>query len=129
MNTIRKLQNDLVPATRPVLLKTLQNAGKTVIPTPKGFLCCEVDDLLYIKCESNYCTLYFRDGKKILTCNSIKTYTEFLPSDLYHRIHRSFLVNILNIKEVVCKGEDTYVILIDDQKIPISREHRKIFSF
>lgn len=129
MNTIKKLPNNLLPVTVSTLKESLQNVGKTIIPTAKGFLTCDANDLLYIKCESNYCMLYFKDDRKILTCNNIKSLSEYLPSELYYRIHRSFLVNILNIKEVVCKGEDTYVVLANDQRIPISREHRKMFSY
>ncbi len=69
-------------------------------------------DLLYIESSDNYVTIYYTDGKltkKYLLRNNLKRMEEMLRRFPVIRCHRSFMVNINQIK-MVRKGKKGYEI-------------------
>lgn len=78
-----------------------------------------INDLLYIEAERNYCKLYCK-GKEHLLVSTLKDLDEKLPSNLFLRIHRSFIVNISHIDEIA-----TSHVVIARKAIPITAELKK----
>ena len=78
-----------------------------------------INDLLYIEAERNYCKLYCK-GKEHLLVSTLKDLDEKLPSDLFLRIHRSFIVNISHIDEIA-----TSHVVIGKKAIPITADLKK----
>ena len=66
---------------------------------------------------------YITDGKLIYL-------EEILKQDGFFRCHRSFLVNLNTINEVIPWFNNTYIIKMKgiDDEIPISRRHMKEFK-
>jgi two-component system response regulator LytT len=61
-------------------------------------------------------------------CRTLEELLESLDSDLFWRAHRSFLVNINRIKEVVPWFKSSYQLRMDDKKqteVPVSRAQTK----
>lgn len=76
-----------------------------------------------IEGQGNYCRICFsKDGvnKEITTSNILAYYEELLPKDLFYRIHKSYLVNCLQIESII-SGESSSVMLKNKDKIPVSR--------
>ena len=58
------------------------------------------------------------------TTRSLKDYEELFSGTFFLRVHRSYLVNINRIKEVVPWFKSSYQLRMDDRKhteIPVSR--------
>lgn len=110
------------------IMSTIKNAGKYILPVPGGFKCCLPEDILYIHSESNYSECFFNDGTKLLLAKTLKLIEDQLPSHLFFRVHRSFVVNALHIMNVQINTEESYLTITGNLTIPISREKRKLFS-
>ena len=72
-------------------------------------------DILYIKAEDNYTTVYLPD-KKVLASINLKSLTEKLPSNQFLRIHRSYVVNISKITRISHR-----FVYIDEHEIPLGK--------
>jgi len=57
------------------------------------------DDLLYAEAMSNYVMLY-TDKKKMMVYITIKSLEEQLPSEIFMKVHKSFIVNRNKIKSI-----------------------------
>jgi DNA-binding LytR/AlgR family response regulator len=58
-----------------------------------------LSDILYIEADRNYSRI-FTHTKEYLLSITLKTIEERLPIQLFQRIHRSYLINILHVDEV-----------------------------
>ncbi|WP_053002582.1 LytR/AlgR family response regulator transcription factor [Kordia jejudonensis] len=58
-----------------------------------------VSDITYIQASENYTFFYLKNGKRLLSSKCLKYYENLLKSKDFVRIHRSFLVHLIYIKE------------------------------
>lgn len=56
-------------------------------------------DILFIEAERNYSRI-FTGNKEYLLSITLKTIEEKLPVNLFQRVHRSFVINIMHVDEV-----------------------------
>jgi DNA-binding LytR/AlgR family response regulator len=75
--------------------------------------------ILYCKAESNYTRIYYQD-KSILSSKVLKHFESELPSGLFIRTHRSYLVNISFVTEL----KNNIVVLKPDIEIPVARSKK-----
>jgi two-component system, LytTR family, response regulator len=81
----------------------------------------DLDDILYIEGMKDYLRVVCT-GKKIMTLQSFAKIEESLPADKFCRVHKSFIVAMNKIKSV-----ERGVILIADQRIPVSNTYKDAF--
>jgi two-component system, LytTR family, response regulator len=81
----------------------------------------DLDDILYIEGMKDYLRIICTD-KKIMTLQSFTRIEESLPVKKFCRVHKSFIVAIDKIKSV-----ERGVIIIADQRIPVSNTYKEIF--
>lgn len=74
-----------------------------------------IQDILYIEAERNYCRI-FSNSKEYLVVMTLKEMDSKLPSRHFLRVHRSYIVNISQVKEVA-----TSHIVLGRKAIPISK--------
>jgi DNA-binding LytR/AlgR family response regulator len=80
-----------------------------------------LNDILFIEALSDYVQINL-ENKKYTVLSSLKVLSKILPADNFYRVHRSFIVNKLKIKEI----EDT-IIVLGSSNVPLSRSHRQQF--
>lgn len=94
-------------------------------------------DLIYIQKlnRSEYVKILLKDGRKFKGIRTIKAFEAELPKSVFHKVNRSFIINILErgvIKYNVEKGKREMIIEIGDLEIEVPRrkqkEIRQIFS-
>jgi hypothetical protein len=91
-------------------------------------LTIKIDDLFFIESCDNYVILYYADGKlikKYLLRNSLKRMEETLDKYPVIRCHRSFMVNIGQIK-ALRKGKKGYEIemnMPDNHVLPVTKTY------
>jgi DNA-binding LytR/AlgR family response regulator len=77
------------------------------------------NDLLYAEAMLNYAMLY-TNSKKLMVYITIKSLEEQLPPDIFIKVHKSFIVNILKVKSI-----EGNMINIGEAKITISQNLRE----
>ena len=81
----------------------------------------DLDHILYVKGMKDYLRIICSD-KKIMTLQSFSKLEESLPSTRFCRVHKSYIVAIDKIKSI-----ERNVIVIADQRIPVSNTYRESF--
>jgi two-component system LytT family response regulator len=107
----------LQPATSPPGERLLIKTGGRV-------LFVEVDAIDWVEAEGNYVRLYVGDQVHLMreTMNGL---IERLGAHRFARIHRSRIVNVSRVRELLIAGGGDYqVVLIDGSKLGLSRLYR-----
>lgn len=78
-----------------------------------------------IRCESsiNYTEFFFQNGKKLLVTRTLKDFEDLLTDHGFYRVHQSFLVNTMYIKEF-SKADGGFLLMSDGSSIPVSTRRR-----
>ena len=113
------------------LLHNLQTANspremKICISSSKGFQLIEIKDILYCEASSNYTNFYFATGPAVITSKTILEYELLLEDSGFTRIHKSYLVNLLHVKEYL-RGEGGTVVLSNKKELEVSRRKKDEF--
>lgn len=77
-----------------------------------------IADILYIEADRNYCRIHAK-GKIFLLVVTLKDIEKKLPKDFFIRVHRSYIINLLQIDEVAAKH-----LVISRKAIPLSKSLR-----
>ena len=99
---------------------------KLCIPSLKGFQVVELKDILFCEASGSYTNFYFNNNSNICSAKPIYEYEELLSDAGFVRIHKSYLVNLLHIKEYI-RGEGGSVILSNSKEVEVSRRKKDIF--
>lgn len=76
------------------------------------------EDILYIESMGDYVRFVTAD-KKYISHNTIKSLEDKINSELFMKVHRSYIINLLKIDDI--RENDLYIKGIE---IPISKAHR-----
>lgn len=80
-----------------------------------------VDEIVYIESQRDYLKFKMVDGHEIITRQTIGYYEQFLPAQLFLRVHRSYIVAIDKIKTVEMNR-----MFLGHQYLPIGRNYKQI---
>lgn len=80
-----------------------------------------VDDILYAQSDGNYIHIYTSTKNHIIR-NTLEWFKENTPEELFHRSHRSYIVNITKISKSTSKS-----VFINEIEIPVSRGNQVKF--
>lgn len=116
LDTLVRMLESQKPQTAKILIKA---AGRLLLADPK--------DICYATIEGGVITVVTSgpaglEGES--NCRTLEELTDNLTSKMFWRAHRSFLVNINHIREVVPWFKSSYQLRMDDKKqseIPVSR--------
>lgn len=100
--------------------------NKLALPTHEGLVFIVVQNIIRCVAEGNYTSIFFKDGKRIMTTRKIKDFEELLADHQFFRVHRSHLVN-LNYIEKYFKGDGGYVVMVDGSSIDVARRKKEDF--
>ena len=92
-----------------------------------GYEFININSILYCEANSNYCRIFCIDGREILLAKTLKNIEQQLAwTNLFHRIHKSYLVN-LNYILRLNKSGSLEVELHNGIKIPVSFRQKENF--
>lgn len=80
-----------------------------------------LDDIVYVEGLREYVTLFLRGKEKIITLESLRKLEETLPSSMFVRIHKSYIVRISLIRALY--GNMVKVDGVDDY-LPIGKSYK-----
>ncbi len=101
------------------------NQPKITIDTDGKLIFLNPDDILFVASDGNYSSVYTRNDKKIVVTKKLKEIDALLPSDVFFRVHNSYIINLKKIKEFL--KTEGYVVLENNHKIPVSRLRKSKF--
>jgi two-component system LytT family response regulator len=99
---------------------------KIAIPTMEGMLFFNIGDIIYLQAESNYSTVFFNDGNKLLTTKTLRDFEEILPAQLFFRPHHSYIINLNYIKRYI-KGDGGQIELQNGHYVDVARSKKADF--
>ncbi|WP_258101021.1 LytR/AlgR family response regulator transcription factor [Marinoscillum pacificum] len=82
-----------------------------------------IDDILFIKSDGDYTELHC-EKQKHLSSEPLKFWINFLNTNHFIQIHKSFLVNLTKISKV----SGNRIFLVDNQELPIGRVYKDTFT-
>lgn len=102
-------------------------AGKRLgLPTMDGLTFVDITDIVHCEAKGAYTEFSFLNKKKILVSKPLQVYEDMLSSQGFYRVHNSFLVNMVHIKEYV-KGRGGNVIMADGTSITVATRKKDDF--
>jgi len=101
---------------------------KLLAKSQSRMILIDAEDLIYAAIQDGAITIFSRDTEGVSNYRTVEDLMEALDPDVFWRPHRSYLVNIKHIKEVVPWFKSSYVLKMDDKRsseIPVSRNQTK----
>lgn len=131
-----KQESEAIPAEKiETLVRMLESqkpqSSKLLLKTVGRMLLVDQKDICYASIEDGVITVVTAGANGMEGQSNCRTLEELLDSldpNLFWRAHRSFLVNINRIREVVPWFKSSYQLRMDDKKqteIPVSRAQTK----
>lgn len=106
---------------------TVHQLQKIALPLSDGLIFVKVNDILYFEADGSY-THVITNKEKFMVCKKIKEFHELLSDDSrFFRVHRSYLINIQQIKKY-SKKEGATLVFDNNKVIPIAREKKNDFD-
>src|SRR5262250_444653 len=107
--------------------RTAQPVKLLVKANARMFL-VDAEDVIYASIQDGSITIFARDAEGESNYRTIEELAAALDSESFWRPHRSYLVNIKHIKEVVPWFKSSYMLKMNDKRqseIPVSRAQTK----
>ncbi len=108
------------------LLLPEKKMKRLAVSTLEGILFIEINNITHLEASSNYTLIYLADKTKITASKTLKDFSELLPSDIFHRVHNSYIVNLNYIKRYI-RGDGGQIELTDGKLIEVSRKYKDDF--
>jgi len=102
--------------------------AKLLVKSQQRLLLVDAEDLVFASIEDGLISVVARDAEGSSNYRTLEELHAALDSESFWRPHRSFLVNIHHIKEVVPWFKSSYMLKMSDKKhteIPVSRVQTK----
>jgi two-component system, LytTR family, response regulator len=101
--------------------KNPEHLKRIVVKTGSNIKLIPTDDILYIEAQDDYVMIYTKDGR-YMKQGTMKYFETGLDSNIFIRIHRSYIVNINEIKQIEPYEKESYIaILKSGAKLKISK--------
>lgn len=98
--------------------------SKIAFPIENGFKIVKINSILYCQSDINYTKIFLNNGSHFILSKTLKLIEEQLPSSIFIRVHKSFLVNT-NYITYLSRSIDAYVELSNNIKIPVSTRKKE----
>jgi DNA-binding LytR/AlgR family response regulator len=110
-----------VTSSAPVTRRTVNNF--MFVKSEHNVIKVSFQDIYYIEGYKDYVKIFTGGPRPILTILTFRSLEEILPSDLFVRIHKSFIISIEKIKSFR-RGK----VLVQDKHIPIGASYHDMFN-
>jgi DNA-binding LytR/AlgR family response regulator len=104
------------------------NSGKVIVRSQSRLLLVDQKEICFASIEEGTISVVTSAVEGHSNCRTLEELTDQLDPDAFWRVHRSYVVNIQHIREVVPWFKSSYQLRMDDPKkteIPVSRAQTK----
>lgn len=103
-----------------------QQSSKLMVSHSKGFTLIDFNEIIMLEAAGNYTDFYLTGNRKIISSRTLKSYEEILDKNIFYRVSRSAIVNLIHIKEY--NNFEENLILTENHQIRITRSNWAEFS-
>lgn len=103
-----------------------QQSSKLMVSHSKGFTLIDFNEIIMLEAAGNYTDFYLTGNRKIISSRTLKSYEEILDKNIFYRVSRSAIVNLIHIKEY--NNSEENLILTENHQIRITRSNWAEFS-
>jgi two-component system, LytTR family, response regulator len=96
------------------------------LPTMRGFTIVKLEEIIYCEANRSYTRFHIINQKPITISRPLIDYEKLLTNTTFFRAHKSFLINLLHIKEYL-RGEGGTIIMSNGIEIEVSRRKKEQF--
>lgn len=115
-----------------IMQETLRKLEKRELPqrmsiaTNQGVLYFPTIEVVRLEAMQNFTEFIIRsDSRRLIASHNLKKFElDLKPYAVFMRIHKSYLVNLLQITRLI-KGEKSYVEMIDGVIVPVAKRYRQ----
>lgn len=125
---IVKIQSVKTDSQQPLvnnLIYNLRQPGpqhfKLALSTSEGMFMYDTDEIILLEGSSNYTKFYFTNSRTQVVSKTLKEYEEILAEHRFLRVHKSYLVNKL---QVIKADREGVLELSNGMFIPVSRRRK-----
>lgn len=101
---------------------------KLLVKSQARMFLVDADDMIYASIQDGTITIFTREFEGVSNYRTIEELAASLDADRFWRAHRSYLININHIKEVVPWFKSSYMLKMNDKRaseVPVSRAQTK----
>ena len=101
---------------------------KLLVKSQERMILIDAGDMIYASIQDGAITIYSRELEGVSNYRTVEDLMEALDENTFWRPHRSYLVNIKHIKEVVPWFKSSFMLKMNDKRaseIPVSRTQTK----
>ncbi len=84
------------------------------------------NEIIFLKAESNYTTIFLTNNRKVTLCKTLKEVEKSFSQPTFFRIHKSYLINLNHVQEYM-KCEGGSVLMSNGKYTGISRSKKNLF--
>lgn len=101
--------------------RQLESLDRVVVKLHQKIIIIPVDNIHYFEAQDDYVMIYSNQGKH-LKQKTMKYFEDHLNMKEFIRIHRSYIVNIKQVKQIELVDKESYrIILNDGSTLPVSK--------
>lgn len=100
---------------------------KIGLPVSDGIRFVDFKSIILFEADGMYSKISLNDGEQLLISKPLKHFVSILEDiPTFYKPHRSYLINIMYIKQYV-KSDGGYIVMDNDKTVSISKEKRDEF--
>jgi two-component system, LytTR family, response regulator len=110
-------------------IKTLANAANTqklALPIGNGIEFFSLAEIIKFEANGAISFVYTKAGKKIAVNKMFKDLEELLPSNIFFRVHNSWIINTQMIRKIK-KGKQSFIEMEDNSIVEIATRKKDAF--
>ncbi|MDB4161702.1 LytTR family DNA-binding domain-containing protein [Bacteroidia bacterium] len=100
--------------------------GQISISNNKGLSFLKTEDILYCKGDGAYTYFHLKNGSRITTSKNLKEYEIRLDRFNFFRSHKSYLINLAEIKTYI-RGNGRYAVMSNGDHVSVSKRRKDTF--
>ena len=107
--------------------EVIEANGNLIIDTHGKTYFLNISKILYVKAERVYSNFCY-EGKNIIVSKSTNYFEPILNRMNFLRIHRSYIINLNQVKDMVKKENSSHFVRMNnDDELSLSRQHKEEF--
>jgi two-component system, LytTR family, response regulator len=96
------------------------------LSSTEGFLFVKIQDIIYCKGDGAYTYFYIKGSERVTVSKNLKEFEVLLQDCGFFRIHKSYLINLNEMKRYI-RGEGGYVVMSNGDSVDVSKRRKEAF--
>lgn len=124
--SLERIENSVTDEMKSTMLTVLQpreSERALALIEPNKITMANMDDVIWLEAAGDYVCVHLEGRTKIIR-QTLKTFMAELPPSLFQRIHRSTIINVSHVSEMIAqkKGE-AILVMSDGHRLKVSRTY------